>query len=108
MKMSDAKTLKELGDVIRTKRKDLGYSQEQLAEAVSLSAVYISKIERGKASPSFTVLNRIASVLGIRLLLLSDRHAESIENICGLAKNMSSLNSELIEELTKAGILLSE
>jgi len=41
-----------LGDNVRAKRKEAGFSQEKLAERADLSAVFISRIERGVESPS--------------------------------------------------------
>lgn len=55
-----------LGDAVRAKRKQAGLSQETLAEKAELSTVFISRIERGKESPSVDNLVRIAVALGVR------------------------------------------
>ncbi len=54
-----------LGEAIRTKRKKRKYSQEKLAERADLSTVFISRIERGKESPSVDSLVKIARALGV-------------------------------------------
>ena len=41
-----------LGEAVRAKRKEAGFSQETLAEKADLSTVFISRIERGVESPS--------------------------------------------------------
>jgi len=56
-----------LGEAIRAARKEAGLSQERLAEKADLSTVFISRVERGKESPSVDNLVKIASALGIRL-----------------------------------------
>ncbi len=52
-----------LGEAIRAKRKKAGFSQEKLAERADLSTVFISRVERGKESPSVDSLVKIANAL---------------------------------------------
>jgi transcriptional regulator with XRE-family HTH domain len=52
-----------LGETIRAKRKKAGFSQEKLAERADLSTVFISRVERGKESPSVDSLVKIAKAL---------------------------------------------
>jgi len=52
-----------LGEAIRAKRKKNGFSQEKLAERADLSTVFISRVERGKESPSVDSLVKIANAL---------------------------------------------
>ena len=56
-----------LGEAIRTERKAAKFSQEKLAEKADLSTVFISRIERGKESPSLDNLVKIARALGVRV-----------------------------------------
>ena len=56
-----------LGEAIRAARKEAGFSQEKLAEKADLSTVFISRVERGKESPSLDNLVRIAKALGVRV-----------------------------------------
>ena len=56
-----------LGEAIRAARKEAGFSQEKLAEKADLSTVFISRVERGKESPSVDNLVRIARALGVRV-----------------------------------------
>ena len=55
-----------LGEAIRAKRKKGRLSQERLAEKADLSTVFISRVERGKESPSVDSLVKIARALGVR------------------------------------------
>ncbi|HEV2208585.1 MAG TPA: helix-turn-helix transcriptional regulator [Verrucomicrobiae bacterium] len=56
-----------LGEAIRERRKKADWSQEKLAERADLSMVFISRVERGKESPSFDSLVRIARALGVQV-----------------------------------------
>ena len=56
-----------LGEAIRTRRKEAEFSQEKLAERADLSTVFISRIERGKESPSLDSLVKVARALGVRV-----------------------------------------
>jgi transcriptional regulator with XRE-family HTH domain len=62
-----------LAEAIRAARKEAGFSQEKLAEKADLSAIFISRIERGVESPSLDNLVKIARALGARVRdLVSD------------------------------------
>lgn len=56
-----------MGEAVRGKRKEAGFSQEKLAEKADLSTVFISRIERGVESPSVDNLVKIAKALGVRV-----------------------------------------
>ena len=56
-----------LGEAIRAKRKEASITQEKLAEKANLSTVFISRIERGRESPSVDSLLKIAQALGVRV-----------------------------------------
>jgi len=56
-----------LGETVRAKRKEAGFSQEKLAEKADLSTVFISRIERGRESPTMDNLVKVARALGVRV-----------------------------------------
>ncbi len=59
-------TLRTLfGDCVRAHRVARGLSQPQLADEAGISEVWVSKIERGTASPSFDTIARLATALGV-------------------------------------------
>lgn len=66
-----------LGLAVREERELREWSQQQLADAAGLSAVYISEVERGRRSPSLDVLARIAAAVGLRLSELIARAERS-------------------------------
>ena len=61
------KLLLSLGEIIREKRKALGYSQEGFADLVGLHRTYIGSVERGEKNISFINLRKIAEKLNISL-----------------------------------------
>jgi transcriptional regulator with XRE-family HTH domain len=65
--LATQKHLRLLGEAIRAARKEAGFSQETLAEKADLSTVFISRVERGKESPSVDNLVKIAKALGVRV-----------------------------------------
>jgi transcriptional regulator with XRE-family HTH domain len=52
-----------LGESIRARRKSANLTQEKLAEKADLSTIFISRVERGKESPSVDSLVKIAGAL---------------------------------------------
>ena len=54
-----------IGRLIQKHREAAGMSQEQLAEAVGVSAIFISTIERGVKSPSLENFIEIVNALNI-------------------------------------------
>ena len=56
-----------LGEGIRKHRKLAGLTQEKLAEAVGINAVYMGQIERGYRVPTVDVLLRVARALKVHL-----------------------------------------
>jgi transcriptional regulator with XRE-family HTH domain len=57
---------KELGRQVLLKRKEKGWSQEELGQMAGISRNYVSQIERGEAdSISIKVINKLAIALGV-------------------------------------------
>lgn len=72
MELSDADDLEEMSgwlDWISTKvreaRKAAGMTQHQLGEAAGIPQSHVSRIERGKLSPTHMTIEKIARALGI-------------------------------------------
>ena len=58
------KSQKELGERIRDARKEMGWTQEDLAHEAHIDRSYIGGVERGERNITFSMLCRIARVLG--------------------------------------------
>jgi transcriptional regulator with XRE-family HTH domain len=54
-----------LASNIKARRKEMGMTQESLAEQVNTASTYIAMIESGSRTPSFKMIERIAEVLRI-------------------------------------------
>ncbi len=66
MKIVDSK---ELGQVIRERRKELRYTQAFLSENTGLSVTFISDLERGKPTAELEKTLRLINMLGLDLLV---------------------------------------
>jgi transcriptional regulator with XRE-family HTH domain len=56
---------RQIGTAIRTRRRALGLTMQELAQQSGLSQPFLSKVERGLAGLSLTSVDRIAEALGI-------------------------------------------
>ena len=61
--MGERENLQIFGAIVRTRRTELGISQESLATLAGLHRTYISMLERGIRNPSLTVILRLADAL---------------------------------------------
>ena len=61
-----------VGEHIRQRRKELGYSLRQLGAGTSLTASFLSQVENDQCSPSLTSLQRIATALEVPMFAFLD------------------------------------
>lgn len=61
------RSVEELGEVIRTRRKELHYTQAFLAEFTGFSVSFISDVERGKATAEIGKTLQLLMILGLDL-----------------------------------------
>jgi transcriptional regulator with XRE-family HTH domain len=90
------KLQKTMGATVKSRRRLLGLTQEQLAEHSGLSANYIAKLEQGWKSPSLQTLVVLARALGVSAadLLEETKKEERLEEAHNLASLISSLSQE--------------
>jgi transcriptional regulator with XRE-family HTH domain len=62
--------LKRFGATVRARRRDVGISQEELADRAELDRTYIGGIERGERNVSVVNIVRIARALDVAPSLL--------------------------------------
>jgi len=61
-------TAKEkLGKKVQKLRKDLGHTQEELAEKLGISRTHMGHIEQGRKAPSLKVMERLARALKVKV-----------------------------------------
>lgn len=58
---------RKLGEKIRERRKELGWSQEDLSDKTGLDRTYISGIERGLRNPALKNLSKLSKALKISI-----------------------------------------
>lgn len=80
-----SKEAKKLGQNIRTKRKALGWSQEELAEKVNVSKNTISNIERAETEVATNTLISLADVLDCSIDQLLGRDNSKKGNLWNLS-----------------------
>jgi transcriptional regulator with XRE-family HTH domain len=76
-----AAMLSEVGDQVRSIRKEAGLTLERLSELSGLSTGIVSQVERGLANPSFATLVQLAHGLGIpvgRLFQVQDQRRSPV------------------------------
>ena len=94
---------KELGRQIFAKRKENGWSQEQLGQMADISRNYVSQIERGEASSiSIKVINKLAVALGVSPAELGESSSHSTVMIPPSLRELGlqdNLQYEVIDKL---------
>ena len=65
---------------IRRRRRELDFSQEELAERAELHRTYISDIERGERNPSLENIEKLAKALGISIARLFTDYGVEVES----------------------------
>lgn len=86
-----------ISENIKTLRKQLGWSQELLAEKTGVSAPYITQIEVGKRTPSLDIVEKLASALGVEYKTLFETKIENVQTP-DFSKHI--LESKLITAIT--------
>ena len=66
MPRNTTKALKILGKKIQKLRKRTDFTQEELADKLGISRVYMGYIEQGRESPSLRLLMKIARKLNVK------------------------------------------
>lgn len=109
----DHELLQEVGSRVGQARRDRGWTQEALAEAIGIEPVTLSRLETGDRALSLTMLAKSAAVLGIGLGDLLDvqrqlpvatgtpEEAELARLFAGLSPSGRDLVLRLVRELTK-------
>lgn len=60
-------TLSEFAEVLRSRRKELNLTQEELAEKVGKKRAYIARIEKGETDMQLSSFISLSQALGIKL-----------------------------------------
>lgn len=72
---------KKIGNFIAERRKELGYSQKDLAEKLNITDKAVSKWETGRSAPDVSILIPLANLLGVSVTELLNGEEISQEEI---------------------------
>lgn len=97
---------KLLGERIRTKRLELGYSQDYLAKGLGIGRASISNIEAGKHQIPLSTLYQLSNKLNTEVHLILPTFKEVIEkmNISEFSDIKSVLEKQLLKKKTISDI----
>ncbi len=72
--------MNNIGDRIKQKRKELGFTQAELGEKLNITDRAVSKWEQGEGDPNLSIIPDIAKALGVSLdyLLLGKEEEPAI------------------------------
>lgn len=99
--MTDEKLLREMGIRVSRRRKELGLTQEQVAEMMDVSVQMISNLELGRKAIRPENLVKICSILSVSAdYLLTGRHNETdFLNLSNKLSRLSQKHQLIIKEL---------
>lgn len=98
-----------LGERIRSARKKLHLTQEQLAEACELSTAHIGHIERGTRALSIESLITISEVLNVSTdYLLLDVSGSADKKLSGIFNSLNNVDDDKLNRLYSIMKILSE
>jgi transcriptional regulator with XRE-family HTH domain len=85
----------EIGTKIRVERKKNGFTLEQLARKVGISAITLQRIETGKSSPSVVLLSEIADAVNKPIFSFFEQKDKPFVHI--KRKNQQSISSHMLK-----------
>ena len=104
--MSDGNVLKEIGARINLKRKELGMTQEQLAEKMDVSVQMISNLEQGKKAIRPENLIKLCDALNVSSDYILRNKKSDFEKAALLGKylTLSPEHQELVDRIINSWV----
>ena len=93
--------LKLIGERICSRRKQLRYKQERLAEEMNVSIQMVSNLERGNKAIKIENLIKLSDILGVSTdyILLGRNTAGDVMNVADKLSQLSDDNLRLVEHI---------
>jgi len=90
-----------IGPAIRRLRQQQGLSLSDLAQRTDISVSYLSRLEKGRSVPSFTLLSRLGQELGVDIgfFVETEREAQSVDEMLEQSLGRTSIPGALWPEL---------
>lgn len=97
--------LKNIGSLIKSKRKEKGFTQVTLAEKIGISALHCSRIERGECIPSLQTFLMIVEVLDLDISKLklntNDNVSSTMYEILRLLEKFNNTQQQAVLSFLK-------
>ena len=93
----------EIGNRIYERRKQMGFTQEYVAEKANLSHQFFSCVENGKKNMRAESIVKLSMALGVSCdyLLMGKSNANDMDNILKPAEGLSEKQIKHLEEIIK-------
>lgn len=93
--------LKEIGKRIYERRRQLGYTQEELAELMNVSIQMISNLERGNKAIRIENLLKICSILNVSTdyILTGKQNELDIKELSDQLQKLSPRDNQMIRQI---------
>lgn len=78
----DIGAVMKIGEVIKKLRLIYGYKAAELSQQIDISASYLSEIEHGSKIPTLDLLQKFATVYGVKLsslILISEEYTDMLD-----------------------------
>jgi len=77
--------VQDIGDAVRTARKDQGLTQREFADIVGVGVRFLSELERGKSTAQIGLVLQVISGAGLELALRSRHWSLNDDDTDGVA-----------------------
>lgn len=105
-RVSPTEVRQRIGPAIRRLRQQQGLSLSDLAQRTDISVSYLSRLEKGRSVPSFTLLSRLGQELGVDIgfFVETEREAQSVDEMLEQALGRTNMPSAIWPELFSLSI----
>ncbi len=100
-RVSATEVRQRIGPAIRRLRQQQGLSLSDLAQRTDISVSYLSRLEKGRSVPSFTLLSRLGQELGVDIgfFVETEREAQSVDEMLEESLGRTSIPSAVWPEI---------
>lgn len=100
-RVSATEVRQRIGPAIRRLRQQQGLSLSDLAQRTDISVSYLSRLEKGRSVPSFTLLSRLGQELGVDIgfFVETEREAQSVDEMLETSLGHTQIPSAVWSEI---------
>ena len=100
-RVSPTEVRQRIGPAIRRLRQQQGLSLSDLAQRTDISVSYLSRLEKGRSVPSFTLLSRLGQELGVDIgfFVETEREAQSVDEMLEQSLGRTNIPSAVWPEI---------